>query len=230
MIKAILWDVDGTLLNFLKAEEAGMRSCFETFGLGEITDDMMHVYSQINVKYWQLLERGELTKPQILVGRFEEFFGLHGLDTSVAPAFNEEYQLRLGDTICFEDHAQQVLKQLQGTVLQCAVTNGTLVAQQRKLSRSGLDQVFDQIFISEVLGVEKPGIGFFEKVFEALPGIEPSQMLIVGDSLTSDIKGGLTCGIHTCWYNPHKKPNAKGIAPEFEIQSLQQVPGLIEKL
>lgn len=230
MIKAVLWDVDGTLLNFLKAEEAGMKNCFAKFGLGELTEEMMKEYSAINAKYWQILERGEMTKPQILTARFEEFFGNHGLDTSVAPAFNEEYQLQLGETICFEDNAKEVIESLKGTVIQCAVTNGTRVAQERKLAKSGLDQLFDHIFISEVIGAEKPNQEFFDAVFAALPGIAPSEIMIVGDSLTSDIRGGVNAGLVTCWYNPQYKANDKGIKPDYEIAKLPEAAVLAEFL
>lgn len=100
-IKAVLWDVDGTLLDFLAAEREAIKTCFSLFGLGECTDEMIAQYSAINVRWWQALERGEYTKPEILVGRFAEFFTARGIDTAVAPAFNAEYQLRLGDTIKF---------------------------------------------------------------------------------------------------------------------------------
>ena len=165
MIKAILWDVDGTLIDFLKAEYVAIKKCFEIHQLGECTDEMISRYSKINKKYWEKLERGELTKPEILVGRFDVFFKTEGIITDCAPEFNKEYQVRLGDTICFRDDGYELIKSLKGQVKQYAVTNGTKVAQDRKLTKSGLIELFDDVFISEELGVEKPGIGFFEKVW-----------------------------------------------------------------
>ena len=97
----ILWDVDGTLLNFLEAEKAAIRSLFLEFGLGECSDEMLRRYSVINRKYWNRLERREMTKQQILVGRFEEFFAAEGIDPSLSERFNEAYQVRLGDTVVF---------------------------------------------------------------------------------------------------------------------------------
>lgn len=105
---------------------------------------MIAQYSAINVRWWQALERGEYTKPEILVGRFAEFFTARGIDTAVAPAFNAEYQLRLGDTIKFCPHALETVQALRGIAAQCAVTNGTKIAQDKKLERSGLDKLLDR--------------------------------------------------------------------------------------
>ena len=152
-IKVVLWDIDGTLLDFQSAEKYAIQACFSKFQLGECTDGMLRDYVEINEGYWRRLERGELTKPQVLVGRFEEFFGKHGIDTAKAPAFNEEYQLRLGDTICFCENALETVKALHGRVWQYAVTNGTRTAQERKLAGSGLDKLLEGVFISEMIAV-----------------------------------------------------------------------------
>ena len=95
MITTILWDMDDTLLDFHAAERVAIRSLFQRFELGECTDEMLQKYSEINRTYWERLERGELTKPQILVGRFQEFFASEGIDTEIAPEFNEAYQISL---------------------------------------------------------------------------------------------------------------------------------------
>ena len=226
-IKVVLWDIDGTLLNFAAAEKVAIRKCFETHGLGECTDEMLAQYVEINHKYWKMLERGELTKPEVLVGRFQEFFASQGLDVSVAPAFNEEYQVRLGDTVCFEDKGLDVILELKGKVMQCAVTNGTKVAQKRKLANSGLDLLFDHIFISDEIGIEKPMIGFFDAVWEKIGTYASDEVLIVGDSLTSDMQGGVNAGILTCWYNPKNLENTSELQLDYEIQKLEKVLDIV---
>ena len=244
MIKTILWDIDGTLLDFLLAEKAAIKACFKKFHLGECTDQMIARYSQINVGYWKRLEKGEMTKPQILVGRFKDFFGEYNIDQSKAEAFNAEYQIRLGDTTVFTQGAKETVTFLKGKVLQVAVTNGTKVAQDRKLKNSGLDKLFDYVFISEDTGFEKPDPRFFDIVFKTIsqspanePGItdqnpnsteDKSQILIVGDSLTSDIAGGKNAEIKTCWYNPKREPLPQGVsAPDYEITRIEEVLSLI---
>lgn len=226
--KVILWDIDGTLLNFHMAEKAAIRSLFARFGLGTCTDEMLKRYSTINAGFWKKLEKGELTKPQILIGRFETFFREYGLDISCAPAFNEAYQPALGDTVCFNPGGLEAVKALKGKVKQYAVTNGTLVAQRKKLAASGLDTLLDGVFISDVIGIEKPNIGFFQAVWKEIGNFSPDEVLIVGDSLTSDIKGGNNAGIKTCWFNPDRSPAPADLQIDYDIQELGEVLKICE--
>ena len=228
MIKVVLWDIDGTVLDFIAAEHAAIKKCFEVVGLGECTDEMIRDYSVINVKWWERLERNEITKKEVLIGRFVEFFAKYGLDTSKAEVFNSEYQVRLGDFIYYQEHAKEVLTYLKGKVLQCAVTNGTKLAQNKKLSKSGFNKIFDHIFISEDIGIEKPNIGYFDRVFEKIGHYEKDEMIIIGDSLTSDIQGGNNIGIKTCWFNLNHKENNSNLRVDYEIDNLGKVLDIVK--
>lgn len=223
----LLWDVDGTLLDFIAAEKAAVQTLFREFGLGECTDEMVERYSRINKEYWERLERGELSKPEILVRRFADFFASEGLDASKAPEFNEQYQVRLGDTVVFCDDSYELLSSLRGCVKQYAVSNGTVVAQTRKLRRSGFDRLLDGVFLSEELGYEKPATEFFDRVFAAIGEPDRERVLIVGDSLTSDITGGNRAGIGTCWYNPKGEPNLTAAHADYEIRDLHGILDII---
>ena len=228
MISTILWDVDGTLLDFIAAEKAAIKTLFGEFNLGQCSDEMIKRYSEINKTYWQRLERGEITKQEVLVGRFKEFFKSEGIDISVVEEFNSLYQLRLGDTIVYHDDSLEIIKSLQGRVRQYVVSNGTVEAQSKKLRLSGLGELVDGLFLSEHIGVEKPNIEFFDKVLEEIKPADRSSILIVGDSLTSDIQGGNNAGIVTCWYNPlgDKAPDKYRI--DYEISDLHQIYEIIE--
>ena len=226
-IRAILWDVDGTLLDFAAAEKAAVQKLFIEFGLGECTDGMVARYSAINDAYWKRLERGEITKAEVLVGRYRDFFSELGIDPALAEPFNARYQVALGDTIVYRDDSLNVVKSLHGRVLQYVVSNGTIVAQRKKLERSHLGEWMEGIFLSEQIGAEKPSPRFFEQVFAALPDIPREEMLIVGDSLTSDMAGGLAAGLPTCWYNPKGLPRPAGMAIDFEIRDLHQIVELL---
>ena len=222
-IRVILWDIDGTLLDFHKAESAAIRTLFERFQLGVCTDEMLADYSAINKVYWQRLERGEMTKPEILVSRFREFFGKYGLNVDCAADFNDAYQLALGDTVCFFPGALETVTALKGKVLQCATTNGTAIAQHKKLAASGLDQLLDEIFISDEVGFEKPSTDFFDAVWAKIGKFDPNEVMIVGDSLTSDIRGGNNAGIRTCWFNPAGAPLPQDLRIDYDVRSISEV-------
>ena len=229
MITTLLWDVDGTLLDFKAAESAAVRTLFQEFSLGPCTDEMIRRYSKINEKYWQRLERNEITKPETLVGRFREFFTEMGIDPELAVPFNDRYQVRLGDTAVPQDDSLNLVKSLKNTVRQYAVSNGTVYAQSKKLEKSGLDEYLDGIFLSEELGAEKPNTAFFDKVFAAIPEKNRNNILIIGDSLTSDIRGGMNAGILTCWYNPENSPRPEEYKINHMISDLREIQKILEE-
>ena len=246
MIRVILWDIDNTLLDFNVAEEAALKQEFEEFGLGEFTEELLTEYMMINRRRWQALERGEMTKQEVTEGRFAEFFRLYGWNPSIAPAFNHRYQELLGETICFRDDGYHIVEGLKGNILQGAATNGTKRAQTGKLKNSGLGELLDLVFISEEIGAEKPAMDFFNKVMEDanawlmeheaecpysggkyLGELKPEEVLMVGDSLTSDMRGANNAGMIACWYNPKKMVNDKGVKIDYEIKDLHEALELL---
>ena len=235
MSKILLWDIDGTVLNFTAAERVAIRKGFRVFRLGECTDEMLENYAAINKVYWEKLERGEMSKHDILEGRFDTFFTSEGIPHSpeLVTAFNDAYQIDLGDTIVFYDHADELIRSLKGKVRQYAVTNGTRQAQTKKMRLSGLGEVLDGVFISEDIGIEKPARGYFDAVFSRIRddiGYEPAKedYMIIGDSLTSDMKGGIDAGITTVWYNPKGIPAPVGMQINYTIQDLHEVLELLD--
>lgn len=229
--KILLWDIDGTILNFEEAERFAIRKGFSTLGIGECTDEMLADYATINKRYWKMLERGEMTKPEILEGRFHEFFEKYGIDTSLADEFNAHYQVDLGDTICFHENALELIKEFKNTYKQYAVTNGTALAQHRKLEQSGLVDVLDGYFISDEVGYEKPNKHFFTIAFKEIEAqigaFDLSEVMIIGDSLTSDILGGNNAGITTCWYNPGAVSCDLDVTVDIEIRSLNELKTIL---
>ena len=230
MIQVLLWDIDGTLLDFTVAESYALKRCFRLFGLGECTDEMVARYSVINRKYWKMLERGEITKPEVLHRRYAEFFTQEGIPLPDIDALNREYQVLLGDKIVFHDDGLQIVRQLRPLVRQYAVTNGTVRAQRKKLRLSGLEDVFDGVFISDEIGYEKPTTDFFDVVFRAIGPVPKDQVMIIGDSLTSDMQGGNNAGIRCCWYHPRQDHRDTGsLRLDYEIADLHEIPALLAR-
>ncbi len=231
MITTIFWDIDNTLLNFYEAEKAAIRSCFKVLNLGECTDAMLTEYSAINKQYWLRLERGELTKQDVLLGRFKEFFHAYGLPEDQAAPFNDIYQVKLGDTVVYMENSYELLTKLKEKgYRQYAATNGTIVAQNKKLAGSGFDKILNGKFISDELGADKPSAAFFDRVFESLGDIDRGECIIVGDSLTSDIKGANNAGIKGCWYNPWGLENRTDSVPDYEIAHLWDLEKILETI
>lgn len=229
MIRAVLWDLDGTLLNFKAAESAAIKKCFRAFGFGECSDEAVARYSAINTRHWEMLERGERTRAEILQGRFEQFLASCGADPTRAEAFNLAYEAALTDTVEFMPGAKETVEALHGRYVQCIITNGNAVVQYPKLARSGLDRWMEHIFISEELGAEKPSKAFFDIVLAALD-LAPEECLVVGDSLTSDMRGGVNAGMHICWYDPSGAENHTEVSPDRRITRIEEVCAVIQEM
>ena len=223
MIKTILWDFDNTLLDFSVAERAAITSTFKVMNLGHISDMLLKRYAEINASYWEKIERNEIKKDEALVRRYEDFFAEIGIDKSLATKFNEKYELALGDTIEYIDDSYNIIKSLKGRFKQCITSNGALKVQKLRIKNSGFDKLMDYVFISDEIKAEKPSMVFFNHVFKAINCTDKSELIIVGDSLTSDIRGGNNAGILTCWYNRENKIVPKDYKIDYNIQKLDEI-------
>ena len=223
----ILFDADDTLLDFQKSEDAALRQAFEAFDL-PLTAEVREGYLEINHGLWKALERGEIDKPHVLAHRFQDTFVKFGIDGPADGSFEREYQRMLGEGAYLVDDALHVLNALQGRCTLAIVTNGVTATQTNRLRLCGLDRIIPHVFISEQIGIAKPQKGFFDAVFAALNEPDRSRVLIVGDSLTSDMRGGEVAGIDSCWYNPKGKANDTDVNPTYEIRTLTELLALIQ--
>ena len=223
----ILWDIDGTLLNFDFAETRALKECFKIYKLGEVSNNMIGQYKAINKKQWESLEKGLISRKEVMFGRFEKFFELYGIDKKLAGDFNRTYQEELGKTYVFNDYGLETVKKLKNKYEQYAVTNGSFIAQKGKLEGSGLIDLLDDVFISEIIGYEKPDPKFFSYIFEKLGSSNKDEYVIIGDSLTSDMLGGKKSGIRTIWFNPFKLLNNMDFKVDYEITCLKDVEKIL---
>ncbi len=229
-IKTVLWDVDATLLQHILPERIAIGKCFEDFGFGKCTDEMLDAYPAINRKWWDRLQSGEKTLHELTVGRFEEFLGMFNLDVSKAVLFNDAYMKRLGDTVCFVPDAQKVLAELKRRgIRQYIVTNGMVVAQKNKIEKSGISSFVDGVFISEEVGYDKPDVRFFEYVFSRANLTDRSEIMIAGDSLSTDMQGGHNAGIVCCWFNENHNEAKVPFKIDYEITDLVEVLDIVKE-
>lgn len=223
----ILWDVDETLLNFKKSQEYALNAAFAQFGR-ELTPQMLQRYDEINEGFWKRLERGETDKKTLLPGRFLQLFEEFAIQGIAVEQFQAAYQEELGGVYFYMEDSYQLCLALSGHYRQFVVTNGVASTQRKKLRLAGFDRIMEDIFISEEIGAVKPSGAFFEACFQRIDGCDRNRTLIVGDSLTSDMKGGAGCGIDTCWYNPRALANDTDIAVTYEIRSLWEITEILD--
>lgn len=218
----ILWDMDQTLLDFKKSENYALKDAFKQFGK-TIQDDTVRLFSEINDSYWKRFERGEIDKQEILSGRFRSLFEVLSIKDIKIEDIAAVYQKALGSVYFYLDDSYRLCSELKGNCRQYVVTNGVEWTQQNKMKLSGFDRIMDGIFISEVLGVPKPNKEFFEKCFEKIQDFHREKTIIIGDSLTSDMRGGNRAGITCCWYNPEHKERNGDIRIDYEIDNLWDI-------
>lgn len=222
---ALLFDADDTLLDFQASEYCALGTLFERMGI-PIDDKARELYRTLNKRMWLDYEKGGITKEELCNTRFRILFeqlgrAVDGVRTEAV------YRDALGQEAQLLDGALEVCGALGGRYEMYIVTNGVYETQIRRLAASGLSGFFNDIFVSEKIGCSKPSRMFFDYVFSALHGKTAGEMLIIGDSLTSDIRGGVDSGIDTCWFNPHGVRNESGITPTYEIASLRNLVPLL---
>lgn len=225
--KVILWDLDQTLLNFDMAMNHALRVVFAQYGL-EINKEIAARYEAINKSCWLRLELGELTKEQVTVGRFRILFEELGIDRVKPEEINADYQRELGNVFFYMDGAKELVTLLKEKgYRQYVVTNGVNVTQASKMKRSGLDQIMDGVFVSEVMGYPKPMKEYFDACFAALPDVSREECILVGDSLTSDMRGAENAGITSCWFNPEGREKDVDVRTDYEIRHLEELISIL---
>ena len=227
MIKFIFLDLDDTILDFHRSEAIALRKTLQTLNV-EPTDDVVTRYSEINRAHWQALERRELTREQVLTGRFHQLFEELGMNVSPNVA-QSLYEKNLSQSHFFMDGAPRLLMSLSGKYQLYIASNGTTIVQKSRIASAGIARYFREIFLSQELGADKPQKEFFERATSQIEGYDPNEAIILGDSLTSDILGGIQAGMHTCWFNPHHRERGN-ITPEFEIADLAEFDTVLRKL
>ena len=227
MVEFLLLDLDDTILDFHKAERIALSKTLRTLGL-EPTEEVLSRYSLINKAHWERLERKELTRPQVLLGRFETLFREYGIEVDPAKCASL-YEENLSIGHYFLPGAEEALEALSKKYKLYLVSNGTARVQAGRLKSANISHFFEIIFVSQEVGADKPDITYFERVFARIEGFQKEKAIIVGDSLTSDIQGGINAGIRTCWVNPKGKPDTN-IEPHYQIESIAQLEALLETL
>lgn len=221
----LLFDADGTLLDFKRTEAQALNQTFRKYGI-QPTKEILDLYADINHGLWKDFEHGFINKDTLVNTRFRLLFLELGLDIDGA-AFEANYQPALARGAFLISGAVDLCRRLKPYFRLYIITNGVSDTQYSRLAATGLSVWMDGIFVSEDAGAQKPKKDFFDYMAARIPDYNPKKALVIGDSLTSDIQGGINAGIDTCWYNPHKTENTLDIKPDYEIHELEDIPPLL---
>lgn len=224
----LLFDADGTLFDYDLAEDKALRETFAEMNLA-YEPQYGETYRQINRQIWSDFEQGRITAAALRVRRFALLF--EALGAAADPQmFSNCYLARLAQAADLLDGAEAVVRRLRGHFRMALITNGLKEVQRPRLNSSAIAGLFDAVAVSDELGAAKPDPRFFDAVFSCIGSPPRDRVLVIGDSLTSDIQGGINYGLDTCWFNPLGKPADPRFPASYEIRSLAQLPDLLENL
>ena len=223
----LLFDADATLLDFKRSEREAVIESLISFDL-PATDEIIEKYSEINDGYWKMLERGEIEKSRLYDARWETLIDFYGFKCD-AKALSTKYINALTTKSYELDGAVEICEKLYNTrkFRMYLVTNGQKQVQEGRLFPSPVYKFFDDCFISEDIGFEKPSIRYFDAVSKLIPDYDATKAIIIGDSLTSDIQGGINAGIDTCWFNPREKQVPENMKITYVINNLSELEDIL---
>ena len=220
----LFFDLDNTLFDFSLAENRAIKRTLLINGLPN-DEETARLYSEINRSYWEKYERNEIKKQEIFDGRFRTLFEKIGV-TADTEKISKDYFAQLSAGHDLIEGANEILKSLKDkNYFICATTNGVSMTQHRRIKDSGIKEFFDVICVSEDAGCQKPDKEYFDFVISKCPKKDKEKMLIIGDSQSSDILGGINAGIDTCWFNP--SGNKAKYKPTYEIKTLSELHNIL---
>ena len=225
MIKAVLIDIDDTLLDFRKSANTAIRLCFEKYGL-LFTPHVIDTFHRINDELWRKIERKEITKQEMYGLRWTSVFEALGIDcdgNEMEPFFRSTLS-GIAEPV---DNAYELLEYLYKKYPLYAASNSSFEHQRKRMTQSDMLKYFQKMFVSETVGALKPAKEFFDFCFNEMGNPTPNEVVIIGDSLTSDISGGVSYGLKTIWYNPVNKELPPNLSPTYTVNDLREIKEIL---
>ncbi len=225
--EVIIFDADETLFDFKKSERIALEKAMLDFDIDYDDNYHLKIYQGINTAIWKEFEDGLITQKDLKLERFKRLSKrLHAGFDEVE--FSKSYMNHLSYASYLFDESIDLIENLHKEYRLTIVTNGLKDVQDIRVRKSTIAEYFEDIVVSEEVEFSKPDPRIFEHALNNLKHVDKSKVLIVGDSLTSDVQGGINAGIDTCWYNPNKLVNETGIKPTYEIYHLMELKDILE--
>lgn len=224
--EVILFDADETLYDFKKSEREAFKNTMLKFNIDYDEDYHLKIYKEINTALWKEFEQGLITQEKLKIERFKRLSDQLEISFD-APNFAKLYMEYLADASFLYDDSMELIETLNKSYRLGIVTNGLTLVQDKRIRKSTIAKYFETVVISEEILISKPDPKIFEHTLKHMNFFDKSKVLIVGDSLSSDIQGGINFGIDTCWYNPNKIVNNTSITPTYEISNFDELKSLL---
>ncbi len=225
MIKAVLIDVDDTILDFNKCANTAVRKTFADFSLG-FEEKYIATFHEINDSLWRKVEFGQMTRDEVRRVRWGMVFERLNIDFDSA-LFEKQFIANITETAEPMDNALEMVEYLSKKYTLCVASNSAYSIQSNRLKKAGMFDFFDKFFLSNEIGYAKPNPLYYEKCLEELGNISPSEVFMIGDTLTADIKGGKNAGMHTIWFNPYGLEPFLDITPDYTVSSLLEIKDIL---
>lgn len=226
--EVIIFDADETLFDFEKSEREALKNTMMEFNIDYDENYHLKVYKDINSVVWKEFENGLIIQSNLNIERFKR------LIKSLNFNFDEEkfakaYIKHLSYASFLYNDILALIENLYKKYKLLIVTNGLKDVQDNRIRKSIIGKYFENVVVSEEINISKPDPKIFEYALNSINYSDKSKVIIVGDSLTSDIQGGLNSGIDTCWFNPNNIINNTSIKPTYKITNLMDLKNILEK-
>ncbi|WP_426711159.1 YjjG family noncanonical pyrimidine nucleotidase [Cetobacterium sp. SF1] len=226
--KVILFDADETLFDFKRAEDYALEESLKSIGVDYNREYHSPLYKEINDKIWKELEEGKIKIGELKIERFRRYFEKLNIDYDPT-IFADLYMTELGNGSFVLNGAIEMLENLKDKARMAIITNGLTKVQDNRIKKSIINHYFEEIVISESIGISKPNPEIFDYTMKKMNHLNKNDVIMIGDNLGSDILGGNNYGIETCWYNPGNKKSKKDIKPTFEVSNFKEMLEILSK-
>ena len=222
----LLFDLDNTILDFGKSSKFAFRKLLEEIDSGLNSEELYPIYNEINHKIWEQREAGEISHNDLKWKRWHLFFEQVGIKFDPNKS-NDIYFEGIKAFPFFVDHAEEMLQHVKSDFNLMMVTNGLSEVQWPRIRNKNIENYFKHIIISDEIGVAKPQSAFFDHCHALIGDVKKERVLVIGDTLKSDILGGNNYGYTTCWYNYDSKSNETEVQPDFTIDSIKDLSTIL---
>lgn len=225
--EVLIYDADETLFDFKKSEKEAIKNTMIAFQIDYVESYHLNLYKEINSSIWNEFEKGLITQKTLKTERFKRLGAKLNIDLD-EHKFAKSYMNHLAEGSFLFGDSRELIESLNDDYRQLIITNGLKDVQDKRIRKSVIAHHFETIIVSEEISVSKPDPKIFEYALERISHSDKSKVLVIGDSLTSDIQGGINFGVDTCWYNPKQIENKTGIEPTYEISNLMDLKRIIQ--